>query len=414
MRNLFHFVLQSAAVCCVLLLGACGFKAKSDGKSGDTIRYEHAELLTTVRYADHVEVGIKNPWRKGELLDKYYLVRREDSVSFSKTSHKDGTTIVVPITRAIVGMSPLCQLMMWLGCQDKVCGVFDANYLNIPQMSKAISDGTVYNCGSSMSPNIEQVVQARAQTAFLSAFEGSDNSKLTRTGCAVVECAEYMETSALGRAEWMKFYGMLFGREAEADALYNKVKANYTRIKTLAASAATRPTVLTERVTSGTWFCPGGKSTMANLIADANGNYVFASDTHSGSLSLSPEAVLDKAHAADVWLFIYSGERPLSKADLLSEYHGYSQIKAFKNGGVFQCNNLKTPYFNEISFRPDFLLSDLAAIFHPELFAKESKSSKEKNKNKESLSDKDALNGKKTLGDNAAITSKRSLRYYEQ
>ena len=103
-----------------------------------------------------------------------------------------------------------------------------------------------------------------------------------------------------------------------------------------------------------------------------------------------------------------------SKADLLSEYHGYSQIKAFKNGGVFQCNNLKTPYFNEISFRPDFLLSDLAAIFHPELFAKESKSSKEKNKNKESPSDKDALNGKKTLGDNAPITSKRSLRYYEQ
>ena len=370
MRNLFHFVLQSAAVCCVLLLGACGFKAKSDGKSGDTIHYEHAELLTTVLYADHVEVGIKNPWRKGELLDKYYLVRREDSVSFSKTSHKDGTTIVVPVTRAIVGMSPLCQLMMWLGCQDKVCGVIDANYLNIPQMSKAISDGTVYDCGSSMSPNIEQVVQARAQTAFLSAFEGSDNSKLTRTGRAVVECAEYMETSALGRAEWMKFYGMLMGCGRQADSLFARVTSEYDRLKAGAAKAATRPLVLTERIYGDTWFCPGGNSTVARMISDAHARYAFHNDSHQGSLPLSEETVISKASDADIWLFTYSGDHPLTKKELLTECRGYSQIKAFQTNGIYQCNNMTSRFFDETSFRPDFLLADYVRIFHPEIFDK--------------------------------------------
>ena len=39
----------------------------------------------------------------------------------------------------------------------------------------------------------------------------------------IIECADYMETSALGRAEWMRFYGLLFGVAPQADSLFAEV-----------------------------------------------------------------------------------------------------------------------------------------------------------------------------------------------
>ena len=176
-----------------------------------------------------------------------------------------------------------------------------------------------------------------------------------------------METSALGRAEWMKFYGMLAGKEREADSLFAVVEHEYSRLSALAKTSRRKVKVITERNYGGVWYCPGGGSSMGRLIDDANGRYVFASDGHSGSLSLAPEAVISKAADADVWLFVYPGNRPLSAAELLAEYEGYRIMAAFKRGDIYECGSDVTSYFDEISFRPDWLLRDLVRIFHPQL-----------------------------------------------
>ncbi len=176
-----------------------------------------------------------------------------------------------------------------------------------------------------------------------------------------------MELSALGRAEWMKFYGMLVGKEHEADSLFAVVEKEYKQLAALAKTSRRKVRVITERNYGGVWYCPAGKSSMAQLIADANAQYVFASDTHSGSLSLSPESVVSRAADADVWLFVYPGERPLSKEMLLAEYEGYKVLAAYRKGNIYECGSDLTRYFDEISFRPDWLLSDLVRIFHPGL-----------------------------------------------
>ena len=103
---------------------------------------------------------------------------------------------------------------------------------------------------------------------------------------------------------------------------------------------------------------------MAKLIKDAGGDYIFADDTHSGSLNLSPEMVISKAINADIWLFIYYGDRPLTRNQLSTEYNGYKTIKAFKDGNIYECNGKTSTYFEEISFRPDFLLTELTHMFY--------------------------------------------------
>ena len=107
--------------------------------------------------------------------------------------------------------------------------------------------------------------------------------------------------------------------------------------------------------------------TIGRLFQDACGRYAFADDTHSGSVPLAFETVFDKAGDADVWLVKYNRDRDMSYADLEADYIGYTGFKAFKTRNVYGCNTAKVPFYEETPFRPDYLLSDLIQILHPEI-----------------------------------------------
>ena len=373
-KNLF----SSLGICCLFFisflsiavsLSSCGNKSGVGvSSSGDTIRYRYATLLTRIAHDRYDEIIINDPWKKGHVLHKYCLVKRADSAQVGNLP-VGSDVVYLPVNRAVVATAPLCQLMLWLQAPTVIKGVCDVEYVNIAELQKLIAQGTITSCGSSMAPSLEQMAVLHPQALFMSSYENGSFSMLKRLKAPVIECVEYMEPNALARAEWMKFYGLLIGKERQADSLFTQVEKSYKNLVALAAKAKQRPMVLTERVTGGTWYCPGGASSMATLLSDANARYVFAHDTHSGSLSLAPEAVVAAAHDADVWLFTYLGPRPLSKQQLLAEYHGYANIKAFRNAKIYQCSSERSTYFNEVSFHPDFLLADMIKIFHPDIIS---------------------------------------------
>lgn len=374
-KNLF----SSLGICCLFFisflsiavsLSSCGNKSGVGvSSSGDTIRYRYATLLTRIAHDRYDEIIINDPWKKGHVLHKYCLVKRADSAQVGNLP-VGSDVVYLPVNRAVVATAPLCQLMLWLQAPTVIKGVCDAEYVNIAELQKLIAQGTITSCGSSMAPSLEQMAVLHPQALFMSSYENGSFSMLKRLKAPVIECVEYMEPNALARAEWMRFYGLLIGKERQADSLFTQVEKSYKHLVALAAKAKQRPMVLTERVTGGTWYCPGGASSMATLLSDANARYVFAHDTHSGSLSLAPEAVVAAAHDADVWLFTYLGPRPLSKQQLLAEYHGYANIKAFRNAKIYQCSSERSTYFNEVSFHPDFLLADMIKIFHPDMISR--------------------------------------------
>lgn len=354
----------------LLSVYACGGKhTGSVAQGGDTVRMEYARHITIVKHDGYTTAELSNPWRKDGVLHRYVLVSRKDSARMaSKVSAMDGTVVYTPVGRGVMFSAPHCYLMGEIGAADAVSGVCDLNYINLPYLHKAVSEGRVADCGNGMSPSVERIVSVSPDALFVTPFEGVNYGQLANIGVPLVECADYMETSALGRAEWMKFYGMLVGRENEADSLFAVVKRNYADYKDRAMKSALRPRVITERVVGGVWYCPGGESSMGQLLRDAGVDYVFADDKHSGSLSLSPEKVIEKASTADWWLFVNSGAGNLDRNGLLTEYEGYKMIKAYREGHVLECvPSISNPYFEQISFRPDLLLADFISWFHPEL-----------------------------------------------
>ncbi len=364
-NNVMKFLKSILLSVSIAVLSACGGRQGKTGMTGDTVSLSYAGNITIVRHDGFTEVALKNPWRQGQTLNRYILVPRADSARVPPPA--DGTVVYTPVERSVVFPSPVCQLMEWLGAEKSVSGVCDAGYVHAPYVRQRLQDGGVVDCGNGMSPSVEKIVALHPQALFVSPFENGSYGSVERLGVPVIECADYMENSALARAEWMKFYGMLVGKESAADSLFAVVEHDYKRLSALAKASRHKVKVITERNYGGVWYCPGGGSSMGRLIADANGQYVFAADGHGGSLPLAPETVISKAADADVWLFVYSGNRPLGTGELLAEYEGYKALAAFRQGEIYECGSDATAYFDEISFRPDWLLRDLVHIFHPKL-----------------------------------------------
>ena len=223
----------------------------------------------------------------------------------------------------------------------------------------------------------EKIIEIEPDALFLSPFQNSGGyGKLETLKIPIIEMADYMESSALGRAEWMKFYGMLFGAEHEADSLFATVEKNYLalekKVSDFKAQASgishkASPKILMDKQTGGVWYVPGGKSTVGRLLADAGLDYPWQDDEHSGSLALSFESVLEKGASSDIWMFRYSAPQAFTTKELLSEKAGYNQFKAFREGNLYGCNTFTSTFYEDTPFHPDLLLRDFITIAYPEL-----------------------------------------------
>lgn len=404
-----------------LLMAACqgGKTAAADADAGDTLEMKYAKLLTIVKHGDgedasgngegaeyqYAEVNVANPWKAGTLLHRYILIPKgkegDETVArlaLQRTSGLGCTTDTVrtPVERSAVFIAPHCQLMYELGCQQAIRGVCDLNYINIPDVRKraasagnASAQNSIVDCGSSMAPDIERIIALKPEAILVSPFENSGGyGKLDKLHIPIIEAADYMESSPLGRAEWMKFYGMLFGNasktadgkaskavlsascEATADSLFSQIEKEYLKLKAEAGKLPKGLSILTERKTGNVWYVPGGQSTIGILLKDANARYIFSDDQHSGSLPMSPEQILAKGSQVDVWAFKYFGGAPLSQVQLLQEYDGYKALAAFNRGNIYQVDTSTVPYFELTSFHPELLLREFIILAHGERFGK--------------------------------------------
>lgn len=331
----------------------------------DTLALRHATHISIVRHHDFDEVRLADPWNEGRTLHTYLLVPSNRAVP-KNLPH--GTVVRTPLQRAIVSTSVHCNLVIDMGRGKSIVGVCEPQYIHIPFITEGLKHGTVTDCGSGMSPTIERIIDLHPDAIFLSPFQNSGGyGKTEELGIPIIETADYMETSALGRAEWMRFYGMLFGCEQEADSLFSEVERTYMSLKEKAASAPTHLSMLMDKQTGSVWYVPGGKSTIGGIMADANIRYAWSNDSHSGSLAQSFENVLEQGGGADLWLFRYNSPHAITYQELLSENAGYGQFESFKRQTVYGCNTATSNFYEETPFHPHLLLRDFICIAHPEL-----------------------------------------------
>ncbi len=361
-----HHIVTALAILLPLLASCAG--SGNGGRHepdsiGEPIALTHARNLTLSRHRDFVRADIRNPWDTTKTLHTYILV---PDTAETPERLPAGTIVRIPLKRGLVYSSVHNSLICELGAIDAIGGVCDPQYIYQQPLAARIAEGAVADCGNSMTPNLEKTIRLNPDAILLSPFENSGNyGKLGELGIPIIECADYMETTPLGRAEWMKFYGLLFGRQEEASAIFDTTATEYEELRQSVAARAEKPRVLTDRIYGASWNVPAGHSTMGKFIEDAGGVNPFAYIDKSGSAPLSGEQVLHKAGDADIWLIRYSESQDMPLSRLEADNPIYPRIKAFGTGNVYGCNTSQRHYYEEIPFHPQWLLQDLIQIFHP-------------------------------------------------
>ena len=367
MRHLLH-LLTLLAVLTGMLTTACrpSGSAQTDDKQTDTaFFFRHARLIKLHVCNGYEKVVVQNPWDTTRILHTYLLI--PDSAAIP-SNLPEGTVIRTPLRRVVALSGVHAGLIRQFGALDRLCGLCDANYVTDSVLRERMWQGNILDMGSSMSPNTELLLSNHPDAIWVSPFENSGGyGLLDRIGVPLIECADYMENSPLGRAEWMRFYGRLMGCAERADSLFHAVEQHYTNLKRQVAQTSTRPLLMTDLKNGTSWYVPGGNSTLGRLYADAGANYAFAGEKQSGSVALSFEAVYQAARKADVWLIKYGQEQDLTYSQIKQDFAPYTDFRPWKERRIYGCNTLHIPFYEEEPFRPDLLLEDLISVFHPEL-----------------------------------------------
>ena len=340
----------------VVMMAACA-RVDHSHNSGVSL-LSQAQLLTMTQHDGYIVATIDNPWGSGT-LGTYILV--PDTIAMPD-SLPQGSVVRTPLRNALVYSAVHTSILAELGADACIKGITDAQYMADSAIVARLQAGEVADCGSSTNPTLEKVIEMSPDGILLSPYQENNYGCVTSLKTPLIMCADYMETSPLGRAEWIKFYGALVGKPQEADSIYNTVANTYNRLKTeRAAQTATHPKVLTESMISGTWLVPGGKSYMARIIMDAGGRYPWTDDNHSGSLTLDFNQVLAAAKDADVWLVKSFNIK--TYADLKSAYELHDRFDAFKHRKVYVCDTSGSHLFERFPFHPDVLLQEYCNIF---------------------------------------------------
>lgn len=293
-----------------------------------------------------------NPWAPGEVLQRVSLDAAQ------------------PAERIVSATSLHAHLAQRLGAEERLLGVMDAAYIVIDTLRDAVAEGRVEDMGSSVTPDLERLRAARCDMLLTSPFEHAGHGPLDALGIPVIDCADYLETSPLGRAEWMRLFGRLFGTAARADSLFQAETEAYQALRDLVADGTgrdTRPRLLVGTRQGASWHVPSGESYLAALYADAGADYPFADTRGAGSVALDIETVIARAHDADVWIITYAAPEPLTYEALAAQDDRYTAFAPYRARRIWACNTLAVPYYDVLPFAPSALLRDLIAILHPDI-----------------------------------------------
>jgi iron complex transport system substrate-binding protein len=336
----------------------------------DKVIVEYAEGFSVEYFSHYKLVTVLLPWQGADAPLQYLLVQCGTP---TPEGYADTPVIEVPSARFVSMSTSFLPHIVAQGLLDRLVAIDTPLYTSSPEVLARFEAGDIAEVGgggSGAAPNVEALVDLEPDLVLTQRFSADDTNLpvLEQAGLPVVVNADFLDTSPLGQAEWGKFIALFFNTEALAEETFAGVESRYQELAALAAGAADKPTVLANTPFGDTWFLPGGRSYLAQLLADAGAAYLWADDESTGSLFLDWETVLDRAVDADFWVNTFQ----TTLDDLLAADERFAEFAAVQNGNVYTNNarqnaNGGSDYYETGVANPDIILADLIHILHPDL-----------------------------------------------
>ncbi|GGK51083.1 MULTISPECIES: ABC transporter substrate-binding protein [Flavobacteriaceae] len=345
-----------------ILISCNSDTSKKTGEKKEVSNIKYAKGFDIIKTGNETKLIIKTPYPDAKEETVYTIV--------SEKSNKKNT-IQVPLNSIVVTSSTHVPALELLGVENKLVGFPNTDFISSIKTRKLIDKNLVKELGHPEQINTETLLDLDPDLVMGFAINSNNKmfSNIEKLGIQVVFNGDWLEETPIGRAEWIKFYGVLFDKEKESDSIFNKIKNNYLDAKAIALKSKNKPSIVCGGLYRDVWYLPAGESFEATFLKDANINYLWKDSKGQGSLSLNIENVFEKGKDADIWTSpgFYETLEDLEKANLVA-----SKMKAFKNKSIYSYNNTKGEkggiwYFELSPIRPDLVLKDLIKIAHPNL-----------------------------------------------
>jgi iron complex transport system substrate-binding protein len=330
--------------------------------------------LTGIKYAKGFDIIKFKNYKKLIIKAPYY--HSNDTFEFVLTNNREGPSTDIkslrtPIRSVVVTSTTHIPMLELLKVEDRLVGFPNTNYISSNKTRELINSNRIKELGNEENINTELLLDLKPDLVI--GFSMISNNKMFATiekmGIPVILNGDWLEATPLGRAEWIKFFGILFDKEREADSIFSRIEYDYLAAKKLALKATIQPTVLSGGLYKDIWNLPAGESFEATFLQDANTLYLWKESKGKGSLSLNIENVFERAKNADIWVSP-SFYRSMDQLDEANDI--YPSFNAFQHNNIYSyANKLGETggliYFELSPSRPDLVLKDLIKIAHPNL-----------------------------------------------
>lgn len=348
---------------CLAALTACGKTSDSGAFDLESTPSEHMELLYAEQFSvDRYENGISLVTvGDGE---KYLLVPENETVETSG----DITVITTPADNIYLAASSAMDLFFGIGADDRI---FAASTLerdwSLPYVKQAMSDEDILYAGKYSAPDYELILSEGCDIAIESTMiyhKPEVKEQLERFGIPVfVERSSY-ESHPLGRLEWVKLYGLMTGKEEEAEKLFSEQSELLQSVSQNGSAGKTAAFFYISQKGSAVVRKPDDY--VSKMIQLAGGEYIFTSDdlnTEENAQSTTDmqfEAFYAAAKDADVLIYSSTIDGGIEDISALLEKNSlFADFKAVKSGNVW-CTDKNM--FQQTTAAAE-IISDLNLIF---------------------------------------------------
>lgn len=366
MKN--HFSKIFAVVFAVLLVGCKNEKTTEATSANVENSVKYAKGLAIYDYGNYSVVKVNNPWPNANKNYTYVLKEKDAKIPDSLAQYE---SVNVPVKTAIATSTTHIPSFEMLGVENSLVGFPNLDYISSDKVRALIDAKKIKELGNNQSLNTEVIIDLNPDVIIGYGIDNNNQAldNLKKSGLKIVLNGDWNEQSALGKAEWIKLFGALYGLEDKADKIFSDIEKEYNNTLEIAQKANFKPTVMAGAIFENKWYLPDGKSWGAELIAQGGGSYLWAESKGTGSLSLPFEAVLETASQAEYWI---GPGQFTSLSEMTSSNPHYAQFKAFKDQNVYSFSSKKGKtggviYYELAPNRPDLVIKDIVKILHPEL-----------------------------------------------
>jgi iron complex transport system substrate-binding protein len=333
----------------------------------DKVAIRYARGLR-VEYERHYKVVTIDPGGYGADLEKFILLQRGTP---APTGWDEDVIIEVPVRRFAMLGQTYESLFDDLDLEDRLVGVYQHAASTAPSIRTLIDGGKLVAVGAHQFTNVEAIAAAQPEVVGRT-FTDPDRAEplLRGIGVTSIPFAGLREPSVLARTEWMKLIAVLFNREKDVTAMFDKVAGEYETLSAKARATQPKPVALFGYPDRDRWVAHASAS---EFITDAGGlpfTDAAARAGADGTARVPIESVIARASDAPVWVALPEYVGTLDA--LVRAERRLATFRSVRTQEVYDvCGGCRTPqqntYWTESLSRPHDVLRDLVSILHPNL-----------------------------------------------